>query len=79
MSHLAAQVSAFIMACEALHWRLIEGHALTVEERTLIMKTAIQLMIGAEGGTVQPDQVHSPASGKAWRRWDEPLDRDPHP
>lgn len=74
MSDLAPQVSAFVIACEALHWRLLDGHALTVEERTLIKKTAIRLMLRAEGDAVQSDE-----SGKAWRRWDEPLDREPHP
>jgi hypothetical protein len=79
MSDLAPQVSAFVIACEALHWRLLDGHALTVEERTLIKKTAIRLMLRAEGDAVQSDEVHSLVSGKAWRRWDEPLDREPHP
>ena len=79
MSNLAPQVSAFVMACEALHWRLLDGHALTVEERALIKKAAIQLIIQTEGGSVPHDQVQSPASDKAWRRWDEPLDREPHP
>ena len=79
MSILAPQVSAFVMACEALHWRLHDGHALSLEEKALIKRAAIDLMIRAEGGTGLPQQGQPPAPDKAWRRWDEPVDREPHP
>ena len=79
MSTLTPQVSAFVMACEALQWRLIDGHALTVEERSLIQKAAIQLMMRAECWTDAPDRVQPALSDKLWRRWDEHLDREPHP
>ena len=79
MSILAPEVSTFVMACEALHWRLLEGHSLTVEEQGLIQQAAIQLMMRAEASTETPTRVQVPPSDKGWKRWDEPLDRESHP
>jgi hypothetical protein len=79
MSTLAPQVSAFVMACEALHWRLLEGHSLTVEEQTLIEQAAIQLMLRAEARRDAPDRDQLPSRDKGWTRWDKQVDREPHP
>jgi hypothetical protein len=40
----AHQVSNFVKACEALHWGLIEGHVLIIEDRDMIQQTAAQLL-----------------------------------
>jgi hypothetical protein len=79
MSTLTLEVSAFVRACEALHWRLNDGHSLTEEEQGLIKQAAIELMMRAEAGSGAADGVLSEPSGKVWKRWDGHLEREPHP
>jgi hypothetical protein len=47
MSALVHQVSNFVQACEALHWGLLEGHSLSIEERDIIPQTAAELLMRA--------------------------------
>ena len=76
---LAYQVSNFIKACEALHWELLEGHVLTIEDRDMIQQTAAELLMRAEGSTDAPARPHRPSSHGVWKRWDERVDQESHP
>ena len=76
MAPLADHVSSFIRSCEALHWALLEGHALTSEDRDLIQQTAVQLLMRVEGSTDAPAPQRN---GKAWKRWDEQIEEDLYP
>ena len=76
MPALTDHVSSFVRACEAIHWRLIEGHSLTLEERDILEQTAVQLLMRVAGNTDPPDW---PSSHKVWKRWDEQLAQEPHP
>jgi hypothetical protein len=73
---LASQVSNFVKACEALQWGLIEGHALTIEDRDIIQQTAAELLMRAGVSTEAPGR---PSSHKVWKRWDERVDQESHP
>jgi hypothetical protein len=75
----AHQVSNFVKACEALHWGLIEGHVLTIEDRDMIQQTAAQLLMRAEVSTEAPSRPPRPSSHGVWKRWDQPLDQESHP
>ena len=79
MTALAKQVSTFIRACEALHWALLEGHQLTMEERDMIQQTAVQLLMRAEGSTGTAASFQTPSHDKGWTRWDEQREQDRHP
>ena len=77
MSALAQQVSKFVAASEALHWRLIEGDSLTAEDRNAIERTAVQLLMRIEASRRAPARPQKPSSNKVWKRWDEYLDEEP--
>jgi hypothetical protein len=79
MSTVAQQVSTFVKASEALHWALLEGHALTIEDRDMIQQTAIQLLMRAEGSTHTRRRPQTPSNDKGWTRWEVPLDDEAHP
>lgn len=79
MTALAQQVSTFVRACEALHWALLEGHRLTMEERDMIQRTAVQLLMRAEGSTDTAASPQTSSHDKGWKRWDEQLEQDLHP
>lgn len=76
MPALTDHVSTFVRACEAIQWRLIEGHSLTLEERDILEQTAVQLLMRVAGHTDSPDR---PSSHKVWKRWDDELGQEPHP
>jgi hypothetical protein len=78
MSALVHQVSNFVQACEALHWGLLEGHSLSIEERDII-QTAAELLMRVEDNTDAPGWPRTRPSPKVWKRWDEQLDYERHP
>jgi hypothetical protein len=79
MQALTDRVSTFVRACEAIHWLLIEGHSLTIEERDIIQQTAVQLLMRVEENTYPPNQPPIPSSNMEWKKWDEQLAQEPHP
>jgi hypothetical protein len=76
---LAHQVSNFVKACEALHWGLIEGHVLTIDDRDMIQQTAIQLLMRTDVSTEAPSGPLRASSHGVWKRWDQTLDQESHP
>ena len=79
MPSITRHVSKFVAACEALHWQLIEGCPLTVEDRNTIEQAAIQLLMRAQASTDTPDRLHLASGNRIWKRFDEQLEQDPHP
>lgn len=79
MSALNQQVSKFVAASEALHWRLIEGDLLSADDRNTIERTAVQLLMRVEGSTRGPVWSQGPSSDKVWKRLDDNVKQEPHP
>jgi hypothetical protein len=66
MSAVGRQVTNFVRACEALHWRLIEGDSLTIEDRDMIEHAAIELLMRAGASTdAHPGRPRTRGSNKA--------------
>jgi hypothetical protein len=51
MSALVHQVANFVHACEALHWGLLDGHSLSIEERDIIQQNVAELLMRVQGNT----------------------------
>jgi hypothetical protein len=76
MSTLSHHVSNFVRACEALHWRLIEGDSLSIEDRDVIEQAAVELLIRMETETsteANPCRSRQPLDVTT-RRWKDTLD-----